>query len=186
MFSQMIPGKAHNWLKALRALLHFAKVEGFRPDNPMDGLKPAKHKTESRHAWTAEEIAQYEAHYPIGTKECLAFALLLFTGQRPGDMLSMGRQHIRDGAIYVTQQKTGTRLAIPVHPDLEAVLDATPSPHLTFVTLLRLQRRLRSWCDAAGLPQECTAHRLRHARAHRLLTSGRRPTRSCRSPATRA
>jgi hypothetical protein len=49
----------------------------------------------------------------------------------------MGRQHIRetpDGpALYVKQRKTGVELLIPIHPKLGAILDATPSEHLTFL-----------------------------------------------------
>jgi hypothetical protein len=47
----------------------------------------------------------------------------------------MGHQHIRDGMLSVTQEKTGVRLAIPVHSDLRVILDATPSEHLTFLTM---------------------------------------------------
>jgi hypothetical protein len=36
--------------------------------------------------------------------------------------------------IDVKQKKTGTKLAIPVLPELQAVLDAMPSDHLTFLT----------------------------------------------------
>jgi hypothetical protein len=38
----------------------------------------------------------------------------------------IGRQHIRDGVLTVRQQKTGATLAIPVHPDLAAIIAATP------------------------------------------------------------
>jgi len=37
----------------------------------------------------------------------------------------MGRQHIRDGVLHIRQQKTGTELAIPIHPELQQVLDET-------------------------------------------------------------
>jgi hypothetical protein len=46
----------------------------------------------------------------------------------------MGRQHIRDGVLTVKPEKTrGVTLAIPVHPELQAVLDAKPNEHLTFL-----------------------------------------------------
>ena len=38
-----------------------------------------------------------------------------------------------DGVLTVKQGKTGDELAIPVHPELRAMLDATPSEHLTFL-----------------------------------------------------
>jgi integrase len=92
-------------------------------------------KRDGFHTWTDDEIAQFEAHHPIGTKPRLALALLLYTAQRRGDVVKMGRQHIRDGVLTVKQQKTGITLAIPVHSHLQAVLDATPSAHLTFLEL---------------------------------------------------
>src|SRR5215831_18203922 len=78
--------------------------------------------------------ALLEAHHPVGTKPRLALALLLYTAQRRSDVVRIGRQHIRNGALTVKQQKTGTELPpIPVLPELQAVLDATPSEHLTFL-----------------------------------------------------
>jgi hypothetical protein len=38
------------------------------------------------HTWTDAEIAQFERRWPLGTRE-LAFALLLYTGQRGGDVV---------------------------------------------------------------------------------------------------
>ncbi len=43
-------------------------------------------------------------------------ALLLYSGQRRGDVVRMGRQHIRDGFLHVRQDKTGAELTIPVLP----------------------------------------------------------------------
>ena len=44
-------------------------------------------------AWTDAEIAEYEARHPIGSKARLALALLLYTGQRRSDVVTMGRPH---------------------------------------------------------------------------------------------
>ena len=60
--------------------------------------------------------------------------LLLYTGQRRGDVIRMGRQHIRDGVVHVRQQKTAIELAIPVHPTLAASITETPADHLTVPT----------------------------------------------------
>ena len=61
------------------------------------------------------------------------FALGLYTAQRRGDVVRIGRQHIRDGVLTVRQQKTGTTLAIPVHAELAQIIDATPIGHLTLL-----------------------------------------------------
>ena len=59
--------------------------------------------------------------------------------------------------------KDRRQLAIPVHPELRAVLDATPSAHLTFLVTATgkpyggnaFSEQFRNWCDAAGLPKRC-------------------------------
>jgi Transposase DDE domain len=54
----------------------------------------------------------------------------LYTAQRRGDVVRMGRQHIGDGVLTVrpkkTERTTGIALAIPVHPHLQAVLRCHP------------------------------------------------------------
>ena len=82
--------------------------------------------------------------------------------------------------ITVKQEKTGATLAIPVHPHLQAVLDATPSEHLTFLVTATgkpyggnaFSEQFRNWCDAAGLPQRCKPHGLRKAACRRLAEAG--------------
>ena len=180
MLSHMGPFAARNWLKTLRGLLDFATAEGFRADNPTLGIKLPRHKADGHHAWTEDEIAQFERHHPIGTKARLAFALLLDTAQRRGDVIRMGPQHVRDGAIHVTQGKTGAPLIIPIYPSLQAVLDATPCKHLTFLVSRTgrpfsgndFSEQFRAWCDAAELPKQCSAHGLRKAAARRLADEG--------------
>ena len=93
---------------------------GLRADNPATGVKLPNQKTDGYHSWTDAEIEQFEAHHGQGTMARLALTLLLYTGQRRGDVIRMGRQHIRDGVMHVRQQKTGIELAIPIHATLAA------------------------------------------------------------------
>jgi len=72
--------------------------------------------------------------WPTGTRERLALVLLLYTGQRRGDMVRMGRQHMSGDTIRVTQNKTGASLVFPMHPKLRAEIDASANTnHLTFL-----------------------------------------------------
>jgi integrase len=181
--SRMKPAASRNLLKALRALLDFAVTEGYRPDNPAAGIKFRKYKPKSHHAWTAEEIAQFEAHWPVGTKPRLALALLLHTAQRRGDVVLMGPRHIRGASIYVKQQKTGAELQIPITAELRAVLEKTPVQAFAFLTTEHgtpykpgeFSEWFRRQCDAAGLPKHCVPHGLRHAAATRLAEAGASP-----------
>ena len=133
LLAQKKPHAARNWLKALRALIRFAVVLDFRKDDPARDIKLAPNKGDGFHTWTDEELAQYEAHHAIGTKARLAFALGRYTMQRRGDVIRMGRQHIRNGELHVTQQKTGVALILPVHPELQAIIEATTGTHLNFL-----------------------------------------------------
>src|SRR5262249_26278506 len=126
MLGSKRPHAARTWLKTLRGLMQFCVEIGLINEDPTAGIKPAKlAASRGVHSWTEEEIAQFEARHPIGTRARLAMALLLFTAQRRGDVVRMGPQHIRGGAIIVRAQKTlrttGKTLQIPIHPALREV-----------------------------------------------------------------
>jgi integrase len=174
------PAAGNHWLRLIKTLTRFAVREQLRADDPARDIDYIKRKVAGFHTWNEPEIAQFEAHHPIGSKARLALALLLYTAQRRSDVIKMGRQHVRAGVVHVRQQKTGTMLAIPVHPALQAVLDATPSEHLTFLTTAYgkpftaagFGNWFRDQCDAAGLPGHCAAHGLRKAACRRLAEAG--------------
>ena len=48
--------------------------------------------------------------------------LALLTGQRPADVLKLKRTDIRDGALWIVQNKTGHRLGVEVTGELAAVI----------------------------------------------------------------
>jgi integrase len=170
---------ANHWLRLMKQLMKLAVRMGMRKDDPSVDIEPLRRKAIGFHTWTEDEIAQFEVRHPIGTKPRLALALMLYTAQRRSDVVTMGRQHMRAGVVHVQQQKTGTRVPIPVHPALQAVLDATPSKHLTFLTTAYgkpftangFGGWFRDRCDEAGLPH-CAAHGLRKAACRRLAEAG--------------
>jgi integrase len=176
----MKPHAASNWLGAIRALLQFAVAHGLCAQDATQGIKLPRPKTDGYYCWAEGDIAQFEARHPVGTQPRLALGLLLYTGQRRSDVIRMGRQHVRNGALTVRQQKTGATLMIPIHAELKAIIDGTPSPHLTFLTTDRgepfgganFSNYFREWCDAASLPKECSAHGLRKAACRRLAEAG--------------
>jgi integrase len=171
---------ARSWLATLRSLCQFAVKQKWLRADPTANIKLASVKSDGFHCWTDDEIAQFEAHHPVGSKPRLALGLLLYTAQRRSDVVRMGRQHVRNGALTVKQEKTGKPLVIPVHPHLQAILDATPSEHLTFLVTAtgkpfgpnHFSETFREWCDAAGLLKHCSAHGLRKAACRRLAEAG--------------
>ncbi len=92
------PGAANNLIKALRQVFKCALRYGYLESNPAANVEKLKSKNKDGfHAWTLDEIEQFETKYPIGTKARLAFAILLYTGQRRSDIIRMGRQHVKNG-----------------------------------------------------------------------------------------
>jgi len=114
-------------------LMKHCIAQGWRVDDPTQGIKLPPIRTDGFRAWGEEHITLFEAAHPMGTRARLALALLLYLAPRREDVVDFGRQHIHDGVFEYRQKKTGVTLAIPTHPDLKAILDATPSAHLTFL-----------------------------------------------------
>ena len=107
------PHAARSWLVTLRSLCRFALKRGYLRADPTRDIKLRAIKSDGFHTWTEDEIAQFEAHHPIGSKPRLGLALLLYTAQRRSDVVRMGRQHIKDGVLTVKQQKTGVDAGDP-------------------------------------------------------------------------
>ncbi|GEP54168.1 tyrosine-type recombinase/integrase [Reyranella soli] len=173
------PAAANNLLDRLKSLMTLALDLGMRRDDPTHKMRGFKLESDGFHTWTEAEIVQYEARHPIGSMARLALALMLFTGQRRSDAVTMGWQHIDGGKIRVRQIKTTAALLIPLHPALHSVLAATPRENMTFLVtafgrpfkVAGFGNWFRDRCDEAGLPQ-CSAHGLRKAAARRLAEAG--------------
>ena len=71
-------------------------------------------KAGTHHTWTEGELRAFEKRWPLGTRQRLAYALLLHTGQRIGDVARMRRADIAAGELHVIQQKTGAELHLPI------------------------------------------------------------------------
>lgn len=174
------PSAARNLLNTLRALMQYSLTTRLIKADPTIGVKRVKIKTDGFHTWTEAEIAKFEERHPVGSRARLALALLLYTAQRRGDVVRMGRQHVQNGIIRVKQSKTGISLEIPIHTELKAVLDATPSEHLTFLTTAYgepfspagFTNWFRDRCNDAGISNGASAHGLRKAACRRLAEAG--------------
>lgn len=70
---------------------------------------------------TDAEYAQVYACADWLLQDCMDIALL--TGQRPSDVLTMTRQHIREGALWIAQDKTDARLGVRIKGELQRVLE---------------------------------------------------------------
>ena len=116
------PRKANYYLSLLSIVGRYAKDLGLREDNPAEGIKKIRVKSDGFRDWTAEEMEQFLAGVTNATCR-RAFLLALYTGQRQGDILRMTRKDIEGGVISVRQSKTGERVYIPIHPRLAGELE---------------------------------------------------------------
>ena len=183
MLATRTQGAANFLFKRVRVLLRFAIARDYRDDDPTIGIV-CKPINRAHATWTDDEIAQYRAHYRLGTRERLALELALNTSQRLGDLSRMRWDHIRNGRIAVTQQKTKTPLTVPIHPDLLAAMDAWKGsrqgtilaragrPAGKALTPESLGYLYSRWIDEAGLGSHRVTHGLRKACARRLAEVG--------------
>jgi integrase len=158
-------------------------------ENPCEGIKrlaiprSADPDEESGHpTFSDEDLARFEAGYPEGTRERLAYSVLLYTGLRIGDAARLGRQHVlKDGSIKIKTEKTGADVTIGIVPPLASALAAGPHGRpevLNFLTgargLAMDKSTLGHWfgaaCQAIGLDR--TAHGLRKASARLYAERG--------------
>jgi integrase len=173
------PHAGNNLRKVLRHLLDHAIAIKMITVNPVLGVKKFKTAGDGIHTWTEDEVAQFTARHPIGSRAHLALMLMLWTGQRRSDAVRMGWQHVRNGKIAVRQEKTDAPLLIPIAPELAESLALVPRTNMTFLLTQRgapftkagFGNWMRDRCDDAGLPQ-CSSHGLRKLTATRLAELG--------------
>jgi integrase len=138
------PEGANNRVKAIRAVFKWAVRKKDTDGKPLASNNPARdvpylksNNPTGYHTWTLDEVRQFEARHSVGTKARLALALLLFTGQRRSDITRLGRQHVRDGKITLTQFKgrnrKPVRLVLPVLPALQQIIDASSCGEMTYL-----------------------------------------------------
>jgi integrase len=172
------PGAANKLRKRLLKVIRFGLDNGWLSHDPM--LRIRSYKSTEWHTWTEGEIAAFEDRWPVGTKQRLAFALLLYTGQRGGDVRNMVWTDISGRSIRVAQSKTSEKLVVPLHPDLRKILAVTKREHASILATARgasftskgFQNYVAKAIDKTTLPDRCIPHGLRKAAARRLAEAG--------------
>lgn len=177
------PAAANNRRKFISAMFGWAVEQGKMTSNPAREVRKVKYATDGWHTWTIDEVAQFEAKHPIGTKARLALALLLFLGVRRGDVVKLGRQMVKDGWLTMIPRKTRykrlRKSEKPVLPILADIIARSPTGDLTFLvteygkpfSAAGFGGWFRDRCDEAGL-RHCSAHGLRKAGATIAANNG--------------
>lgn len=126
------PGAANAALRVLGALYAWGRKRshvgsGSRPTEGVKEIKAGEHMP-----WP-DNVLQ-DALNAKDARLRLATHLLLYTGQRIGDVMAMRWGDIKGGVIHVRQQKTGKELDIPLHTALAEELARTPRKGMTIIT----------------------------------------------------
>jgi integrase len=188
------PEAGNGLRRTLKLLMKLAVRRDYRPDDPTLGVeKVSRPKGEKRgnRAWTEDDIARFITHHPLGTREHLALALLLCTGQRRGDIVKIGPANIVGGydpkdfkgkRIALTQRKTGKALILPIAPMLAEALEVAAIPadapaflitkHKGPFTPESFSGQFTEWAKLSGIADQASPHGLRHAAARRLAEAG--------------
>lgn len=109
----------------------------------------------------------------------LAVTLMLYTGQRVGDVCRMRWADIEDGVIHVVQQKTGKEVWVPLHSAVKDELKRIPR-HITHLLCNRFGRPMRPlvlWREFDRLREDLRLgdiclHGLRKNAVNALLEAG--------------
>lgn len=164
-----------NAFRAVVGVLYaFARGRDMTRAEPTKDLKQVK--TGSHEPWPPEVLeAGLKAEHG---RTRLAINLLYYTGQRIGDIVRLRWSDIREGVIYITQQKTGKPMAIPLHSSLRAELDSTARLGEYVICTYEgrqmtdqvVRRELKALAEMFGL--ELVPHGLRKNAVNALLEAG--------------
>ncbi len=177
------PHGANNFLKSMRSFFAWAadpKGGALVKKDPTAGIALlGSRNANGYHTWTEEEVARFEARWPLGTRERLALDVLLYTGLRRGDAVRVGPPHLRDGVIsFPATEKTGAPVIIPLLEPLRVSIAATKPRGLTFIETEHgrpyRKESFGNWFRDAARAAKCpgTAHGLRKAGATRAADNG--------------
>jgi integrase len=169
-------GAATGFVRAASSLFTWAVDREWIDHTPVTRIKalPGGHLR----AWTRHEADIAEAQ--LATHLARVVVLARYTGQRRGDLCTMGWSAYDGASIRLVQQKTSAPLVLPVHPALKTQLDAWPRVAATILTdakgrpwkPLDLSHALPNALVRIGLSNDMNVHGLRKLAAAELADAG--------------
>jgi integrase len=175
------PHQARNFLDAMRGLFRWAlKTQLVRIDPTAGVHNPERKQGDGFIPWTEDDVAKYQARWPIGTRQRVWLDVLLYTGLRRGDAVRLGRPHVRNGVAAIKTEKSGftVEVSLPILSVLQATIDAGPCGDLTFIagangrplTKESFGNEFKTACKDAGVPG--SAHGVRKIAATTAANNG--------------
>jgi integrase len=178
------PATKDYWIRTVRALMRSGVPSMLKAD-PTSGIVVKRPKTPGHRPWTDAQIAQYRAHWPLGTEARLVLEFAYQTVSRRGEVARLGPQHLYRGQngewrIKIARIKGSRDVDIPMTPELLAACQAMPKAHLTYITSesgkplskITLGHRFAKWATEAGLPKHCRLHGLKKSGMVDIVLAG--------------
>jgi integrase len=177
------PFQARHFLDTMRGLFRWAVKAGVgvKVDPTIGVDNPVQETGDGFPPWDEDDVARYEARWPIGTREPIWLDVLMFTGLRRGDAVRLGRQHVRDGVATIKTEKSKGKIEVtlPILPVLTETLAAGPIGDLTFIINANdrpfkkesFGNAFKEACLKAGITNR-SAHGLRKIAATRAANNG--------------
>lgn len=109
---------------AIKRVFNFGIESGRVRHNPCQGGKRFYQNDRSDVIWTDQELAGLLRF--LGPAAARVVTLMAYTGLARGDAIKLPWSAYDGTTIQTRRAKTGVRVAVPVHPDLRKMLDATP------------------------------------------------------------
>jgi integrase len=165
------------WRQALSSLCAWAadQTPPLVRRNPFTEAPPVELPKATPHRrWQPEHVAGYRNAHASGTIERRALEALINTMARGrSDVSRLIRTNIQNGTINFVAAKNDEPLdGIPISPEFQRELDALPATELVLfrgrngiMTPRQFGDMFKAACVKAGLPDDLTAHGLRHTGA---------------------
>lgn len=175
------PATVNRELDTLQSLLSKAVEWKYLREHPMAGVQKLKVKNRRTRILTDEEQAALLAACP--RKLAHIVALLLITGARADEILSLTWADVTPQELVFLDTKNGKTRRLPVSPDVQAILDGCPKGVSPWVfTNVRTRNRFtvngvghvfkRAVVRAGILTGDVTLHVLRHTAISRMIAQG--------------
>lgn len=174
------PRRADYAVTVLKLVLAWGVRRGLLEFNRAAGVEKLSNADRREKTWSAAQVDAFMNVASEPMKRAMIFALE--TGQRQGDLITLGWGAVQGNVIHLRQAKTGVRVAVPISAALRECLDAVPRGDATTILTKPdgrpweikgngFRSAWRLTCQAAGI-KGVTFHDLRGTFVTRRLSEG--------------